>query len=210
MKSEARNVSINVISPQGSSTPRSNPSGISLLLAKQRESQGASGCSSETSHPSTPKPRIQSSSSIQTAFQRSSQTTPSPPSFKNSPPLSSKTLPKEIPPITPVNGPSPTESTPLLNNTDLERGQRQRPSFSSSLRSWSWPEQPPVNEVAMKSKLSLATKRFHSLLTREALSDVSAIALRSIPAVLLGSLLNILDGVSCACSLPHLLFSLIW
>ncbi len=99
-----------------------------------------------------------------------------------------------------------SESTPLLQDpspsfhgyTDLEGGV----VFPSAARwfssSWTWPF-----KTNSKKQHGGVLKTIQTALP---LSLLASMVLRSLPAVLLGSLLNILDGVSCASSSSHFFF----
>lgn len=187
-------MSISAISPQAGSTPGSNPSALSILLARQREGQSSS---SQSSQSSTPKQRAE----IRPPQEGIPPTIPESPKIENAAPLDEEHLPspaaKRGRGISQGNGElnAPSESTPLL--ADVERGRaQQRPSFSST-QSWRWPEQPSATSPG-RSKLAIAAKRLRAITSSEALKNTALIAAKSVPAVLLGSLLNILDGVSCA------------
>lgn len=104
------------------------------------------------------------------------------------------------------HAPGSTETSPLLGsrirpqvspNNDLENGGR---SNFSTFRSKVWAPWRHRKYVGEEQGGSLKTSAFGLLrdaVSEKVLKAVAATAVKSIPAVLLGMLLNILDGVSC-------------
>ncbi|KAH9929172.1 uncharacterized protein B0H18DRAFT_220586 [Fomitopsis serialis] len=166
--------------PSGAATPRGRqgPSGLSLLLARQTHEESPSGSSTPTPTLEHPHGRL--------------RTVPTDPASD---------VPLDHPPTRSALSPvlsfadaaqadrsnTLSETTPLL--VDLEaahpgNGRTYVPKAEGKER---------ANRL-----LSLLCRPPASHLTLHAAKDTAVTAVQSLPAVLLGTLLNILDGVSCA------------
>ncbi len=157
----------------GESTPRGtnprslSPSGLSILLARQRKLP-AFHEGQKPSKTQTPKGKRSMSpvpeSPISPLSRESSTFTPAP---VQSIMAYRRQSTSEL-----------SESAPLLNSL-------QAPSYTTAY------------QPSSKSMLSRAKMRLQSITSRQSLGNTALVAITSLPAVLLGSLLNILDGVSC-------------
>lgn len=155
--------------PRGAArSPTTNPSGLSLLLSGQRtQPYGASPSSYDSSGAATPVAR---QNIIPEPSRHRPLTIDLSPSQQKSTPF--MRLPSE-------NVTEATETSALLGDIEAP-GQFYTTNASSD---------PPY-------KSNFSTKRLLSYVQFDA-KDVLATAIRSMPAVVLGVLLNILDGISC-------------
>ena len=160
--------------PSGTATPRGRqgPSGLSLLLARQTVEDSPGGSSTPTPTMEYPNGRL-----------------PTDPASNVRPPVRPALSPVvSFAGTAPDNQVStPSETTPLL--VDLEAAHHGNGRISTS-----------------KADIKDRTSRIVSLLRRphaphitpRDVKNTAVTAIQSLPAVLLGTLLNILDGVSCA------------
>jgi hypothetical protein len=181
--------------PKGHAKPPPKPSGLSLLLARSQEGDG-------TTQPILPP--ISGTSSLQPMSSHAAVIEEEPfeldeaimehtPVSTNvlgqvprhhSPPLQ-KVIHWEDQPRRPPNNESAselTETTPLI-------GDYRHPSYFHNI-----PEQKLKRGRWI---LQCAADHWRELATLESLRNTLVVSVKSLPAVILGSLLNILDGVSC-------------
>ena len=162
--------------PAGTATPRGRqgPSGLSLLLARQLEAVEDSPGSSSTPTPTLEYPNGR---------------LPTDPASNVRPPVRPALSPVvSFVGTVPNNQVSmPSETTPLL--VDLEAGHHDNGRISSSKK----------DVKDRTSRIVSLLRRPHAPhITPRDVKNTAVTAIQSLPAVLLGTLLNILDGVSCA------------
>lgn len=163
---------IGTATPRGAArSPTTNPSGLSILLSGQRAKPDGTTASSFTSGSKTPVPRQNVLSSQDNPEHLIVDLTPPRP----------KPTPVTRYPSERISG--TTETSALLDDVETP-GQ----FYTGNVN----PQTPP-------SKAKFSTKKVLSYVTFD-VKDVVATSIRSLPAVVLGVLLNILDGVSCTCS----------
>lgn len=139
-----------------------NPSGLSILLARQQD-----GATSSEGSLSSPTPTAEYSRNGLTA---GSETSPAPPSrHSERTPLIQSPL-QSFPTYVPVRSPTP-----------------QKPN--------------PKQELQLSLLASEISRRLKDAASKDNVEGFLKTSVKSLPAVLLGTLLNILDGVSCeSCS----------
>lgn len=199
------------------------PSGLSILLAQQRLHESSSTSTSLNSAAASSGPpkfvigvgaEAEVEISKRTGLQELKMPQPqvdkaTGPSYVTGPELSSS-RDRSPTPTSPLSEyldhvPGSTETSPLLGsrirpqaspNNDLENGGRSN-FLASGSQVWApWRHRKYVGEQG-GSLMTSAIGLVRDAVSQKVLKAVAATAVKSIPAVLLGMLLNILDGVSC-------------
>lgn len=170
-------------------------SNLSILLARQQ-----SGDSTQGRHSSSPTPTIEHPPHVGRLLSSTSE------SVRSTPPPNRASVYDAL--LAPSFSPAPRaeQDRDRLNSSgDGESAPLLQPS-ASALPSYMAHPLERISKLKSQHLVTKISRRVMEVISKDSVEHFALTSLKSLPAVLLGTLLNILDGVSCECNIVSSFF----